>query len=182
MYSAVKQILAEIDHVLSAVDTHEVDALLNAITSAQTVIVYGLGREGLVMKSFAMRLAHLGVSTAVVGDMTAPPARPGDLFLVSCGPGYLSTVDALVGVAQRAGARVAMITAMPAAELPRRADQFLVLPAQTMAQSEGSSSSQPMGSVLEQSMWILFDAMVPMLQVRLGQSIEEMRARHTNME
>lgn len=182
MYSSVKQILAEIDRVLSAVDQREVDALLNAIVNAQTVIVYGLGREGLVMKSFAMRLAHLGVPTAVVGDMTAPPARRGDLFLVSCGPGYLSTVDALVGVAQRAGARVAMITAMPAAELPRRADQLLVLPAQTMAQREGSSSSQPMGSVLEQAMWVLFDAMVPMLQVRLGQSVEEMRARHTNME
>ena len=55
-----------------------VDALLNAIANARTVIVYGLGREGLVMKSFAMRLAHLGVATAVVGDMTAPPARPGD--------------------------------------------------------------------------------------------------------
>ena len=41
------------------------------------------------MKSFAMRLAHLGVRTAVVGDMTAPPKRPGDLFLVSW-PGYLS--------------------------------------------------------------------------------------------
>jgi hypothetical protein len=31
-------------------------------------------------------------------------------------------------------------------------------------------------------MWILFDALVPMLQVRLGQSVEEMRARHTNLE
>ena len=37
-----------------------------------------------------------------------------------------------------------------------------------MAQREGSSSSQPMGSVLEQAMWVLFDALVPMLQVRLG--------------
>jgi 6-phospho-3-hexuloisomerase len=182
MYAATKQILSEIDRVLSAVETQQVDALLNAIVGAQTVIIYGLGREGLVMKSFAMRLAHLGVPTAVVGDMTAPPARPGDLFLVSCGPGYLSTVDALVGVAERAGARVAMITAQPAAELPRRADQLLVLPAQTMAQREGNSSGQAMGSAFEQSLWILFDALVPMLQVRLGQSVEEMRARHTNLE
>jgi hypothetical protein len=39
-----------------------------------------------------------------------------------------------------------------------------------------------MGSAFEQSLWILFDALVPMLQVRLGQSVEEMRARHTNLE
>jgi 6-phospho-3-hexuloisomerase len=114
--------------------------------------------------------------------MTAPPVRPGDLFLVSCGPGYLSTVAALVDVAQNAGARVAMLTAQPAAALPRRADQLLVLPAQTMAAGEGSSSSQAMGSVYEQAMWIFFDALVPKLQARLGQSVEGMRARHTNLE
>jgi len=182
MYATAKQILAEIDRVLAAVDPQQVDALLAAITGAHRVIVYGLGREGLVMRSFAMRLMHLGLPVAVVGDMTAPPIGPGDLFLVSCGPGYLSTVEALVGVAQAAGGRVAMLTAQPGAKLPRRADQLLVLPAQTMVEQEGITSVQPMGSVYEQAMWVLFDALVPMLQVRLGQSVDEMRARHTNME
>ena len=182
MYATAKQILAEIDRVLAAVDPQQVDALLGAITGAHRVIVYGLGREGLVMRSFAMRLMHLGLPVAVVGDMTAPPIGPGDLFLVSCGPGYLSTVEALVGAAQAAGARAAMLTAQPSAKLPRRADQLLVLPAQTMVQQEGITSVQPMGSVYEQAMWVLFDALVPMLQVRLGQSVDEMRARHTNME
>jgi 6-phospho-3-hexuloisomerase len=182
MYTTAKQILAEIDRVLAGVDSQQVDALLQAIIGSNRVMVYGLGREGLVMKSFAMRLMHLGVPVAVVGDMTTPPAGAGDLFLVSCGPGYLATVDALLGVAQGAGARVALLTAQPRDALPRRADQLLVLPAQTMAAQEGSSSGQPMGSVYEQAMWVLFDALVPMLQVRLGQSVEEMRARHTNLE
>ncbi len=75
-----------------------------------------------------------------------------------------------------------MLTAQPGADLPRRADQLLVLPAQTMAEGEGSSSGQAMGSVYEQAMWVLFDALVPMLQVRLGQSVAELRARHTNLE
>jgi 6-phospho-3-hexuloisomerase len=185
MYAIARQILDEIDFVLSSVDMQEVDALVNAIVTSHTVFVYGLGREGLVMKSFAMRLAHLGVPTGVVGDMTTPPIGQGDLFLVSCGPGYLATVDALVGVAGNAGARVAMITAQPAAALPRRADQLLVLPAQTMAQrepSQGSQGSQAMGSAFEQALWILFDAVVPTLQARLHQTAEQMRARHTNLE
>jgi 6-phospho-3-hexuloisomerase len=182
MYASVKNILAEIDRVLAGVDEQQVDDLLQAITGSRQVIVYGLGREGLVMRSFAMRLMHLGVATAVVGDMTTPPAGRGDLFLVSCGPGYLATVDALMGVAQAAGARVAMLTAQPGAGLARRADQLLVLPAQTMAEQEGSSSGQAMGSAYEQAMWVLFDALTPMLQVRLGQSVAEMRARHTNLE
>lgn len=182
MYATAKQILTEIDRVLAGVDAQQVDMLLGAITGSRRVFVYGLGREGLVMKGFAMRLMHLGIPVAVVGDMTTPPIGPGDLFLVSCGPGYLGTIEALVSVAQAAGGRVAMLTAEPEARLPRRADQLLVLGAQTMAQQEGSSSGQAMGSAYEQAMWILFDALVPMLQVRLGQSVEELRARHTNME
>ena len=144
-----------------ASNAEQVEALIEAIENAQQVIVYGLGREGLVMRSFAMRLMHLGVNTAVVGDMTTPPAGPGDLFLVSCGPGAISTVEALMGVAQRAGARVLMITAQPQAALPRRADQLVVLPAQTMAEAEHSTSFQAMGSAFEQAMWVFFDALVP---------------------
>lgn len=182
MYNTARQILAEIDRVLAGVDSQQVDALLASITGAHKVVVYGLGREGLVMRSFAMRLMHLGVPAAVVGDMTTPPVGPGDLFLVSCGPGHLSTVEALAGVAQRAGARVAMLTVQPDARLPGSADQLLVLPAQTMAEQEDSSGGQAMGSAYEQAMWVLFDAIVPMLQVRLGQSVAELRARHTNLE
>ena len=182
MYRAAQQILAEIDRVLLNVDPTQIDDLLDAIVASNLVTVYGLGREGLVMKSFAMRLMHVGVNVAVVGDMTTPPLGPGDLFLVCCGPGYLSTVLALTGVAKQAGAKVLMITAQPQADLAKRADQLLVLPAQTMAEKEGSSSEQAMGSAFEQSLWILFDAVLPTLQQRLGQTADDLRRRHTNLE
>jgi 6-phospho-3-hexuloisomerase len=182
MYKNAQQILAEIDRVLRGVDPKQVDDLLDAIVAANLVTVYAMGREGLVMKSFAMRLMHVGVNVAVVGDMTTPPSGPGDLFLVCCGPGHISTVIALAGVAKQAGAKVLLITAQPQAELAKRADQLLVLPAQTMAEKEGSSSGQAMGSAFEQSLWILFDAVLPILQQRLGQTADDLRRRHTNME
>ncbi len=182
MIETARSILSEIDRVLSGVDQDEVDALCEAILSAGTTVVYGLGREGLVMRGFAMRLMHLGIPTAVVGDMTTPPVGKGDLFLVSCGPGYLSTVDALTSVALDAGATVAMITSQPAAPLPQRAGVRLALPAQTMAEQEGSTSQQAMGSVFEQAMWILLDSIVPRLQTALGQGSEDLRRRHTNLE
>ena len=175
-------ILAEIERVLARVEEDELDALRQAILGAARIAVYGLGREGLVMRGFAMRLMHLGLPVAVVGDMTTPPLGPGDLFLVSCGPGYLSTVEALMGVAQRAGARVAMLTAQPEARLPRAADLLVTLPAQTMAEAEKSSSEQAMGSAFEQAMWMLFDGLVPQLQAALGQSAGDLRRRHTNLE
>jgi 6-phospho-3-hexuloisomerase len=155
-YEIARQILREIDRVLSQVSETEIDDLCDAVTGARHIIVYGLGREGLVMRGFAMRLMHLGLDVAVVGDMSTPPIGPGDLFMVSCGPGYRSTVQALTGL--------------------------VYLPAQTMAEDEQSSSTQAMGSAFEQALWILFDALVPRLQTSLGQSAEEMRRRHTNME
>jgi 6-phospho-3-hexuloisomerase len=106
----------------------------------------------------------------------------GDLFLVCCGPGQLATVEALTRIAHQAGSRVAMFTALPQAPLPRQADLVVHLPAQTMAEAEQSSSFQAMGSAFEQALWILLDALVPQLQTALGQTADDLRRRHTNLE
>ncbi|MGC8880019.1 MAG: 6-phospho-3-hexuloisomerase [Anaerolineae bacterium] len=181
-YEKAREILAEIDRVLARVDEKQITQLCDAIQRARHIFIHGLGREGLVMRAFAMRLMHLGLKVAVVGDVTAPPIGPGDLFLVSCGPGRLATIQALVEIARRAGGQVAVITAQPKAPVAQEADIVVYLPAQTMAEREMSSSSQVMGSAFEQSMWILLDALVPCLQAALGQSAEDLRRRHTNLE
>jgi 6-phospho-3-hexuloisomerase len=114
--------------------------------------------------------------------MAAPPLGPGDLFLCSAGPGELSTVTALMGVAQRDGAQVLMITAEPDHPSPRRADQLLVIPAKTMARDQGGVSTLPMGSLFEGAMFMVFEIMILRLAAILGQTPEAMRSRHTNME
>ncbi len=177
-----RPILGEIDHVLSQVDEHQMDALCQVLLKARGIVVHGLGRGGLVMRGLAMRLMHLGLSVSIVGDMITPPIGPQDLFLVNCAGGRAATIEALVDIAHRAGAHVAMLTAQPQAPLPQRADLMLVLPAQTLADSEGSRSVQPMGSVYEQALWIFCDALVMQLLEALGQSGADMRRRHTNLE
>jgi len=181
-YETARQILGEVDRVLSRVDDAEIQALCDAILTARAVVVHGLGREGLVMRGFAMRLMHLGLSSAAVGDVTAPPVGSGDLFLACNGPGQLATVRALMDAARRSGCRVALLTAQPQAPLSGAADLVVCLPAQTMAEAEGSRSFQAMGSAFEQALWILLDAIVPRLQASLGQSADDLRRRHTNLE
>jgi 6-phospho-3-hexuloisomerase len=75
-----------------------------------------------------------------------------------------------------------MLTAQPQAPLPQQADLRVYLPAQTMAETEASNSAQAMGSAFEQALWILFDALVPRLQAATGQSADDLRRRHTNLE
>jgi 6-phospho-3-hexuloisomerase len=153
------------------------------IMKAHRIACYGVGREGLMMKALCMRLMHLGLDAHVVGDMTTPPLRKGDLLIASAGPGSFSTVLALLSVARDAGARTMVITAQPSGPAPRNADAVVVLPAQTMANDHGESASLlPMGSLYEAAQLVFFDLISIMLREKLGQTAEQMRARHTNLE
>jgi 6-phospho-3-hexuloisomerase len=115
--------------------------------------------------------------------MTTPHLGAGDLLIVSAGPGQFSTVSALMGVAKRDGARTLVVTAQPEGECAKAADVVLAIPAQTMADDSGPSTSVlPMGSLFEGAQYILFEVMILKLRDSLGVKPEAMRANHTNME
>ena len=107
------QALGEVGEVLKKALPRQVEAMAGPIRKARRIALYGVGREGLMMRSLAMRLFHLGLDAHVVGDMTTPPVGPGDLLIVSAGPGQFSTVSALMGVAKEAGAATMCVTAEP---------------------------------------------------------------------
>ncbi len=175
--------LAELGAVVDRVDPVECEALLAALADARRIALYGVGREGLMMRALTMRLFHLGLDAHVVGDMTTPPLGAGDLLVVSAGPGHFSTVAALLGVARDAGARTACVTAEPDGPVPRAADLVLALPAQTMARDASAPTSiLPMGSLYEGVQYLVFEYLVIMLRDRVGASPEAMRANHTNLE
>jgi 6-phospho-3-hexuloisomerase len=52
--------------------------------------------------------------------MTCPAVGPGDLLVLSCGPGRISMVEALAGVSRRDGARMLYFTAQPENPVPRQ--------------------------------------------------------------
>lgn len=181
--SLYRQALGELAAVLDRMEDDAVDRAIGSLAAAKHVSVFGGGREGLQIRGFAMRLFHLGRSVSVVGDMTTPALGPGDVFLVTVGPGEISTAVALVGVAKAAGATVLVITAQPEGRVPKMADEVLVLPAQTMANDQGAAVSLlPMGSVYEGALFVLFEVMILKLKETLGITSEVMRGNHTNME
>src|SRR5271157_2440988 len=83
--------LNDLEAVFAAMPEDALDGLIEEIVKAKRIVVFGLGREGLQMRGFAMRLFHMGRSVAVWGDMTAPHVAKGDLLIVSAGPGDLPT-------------------------------------------------------------------------------------------
>jgi 6-phospho-3-hexuloisomerase len=176
--------LDELGVVLARIDESRIDAACRMLAGAGKIAAYGCGREALQVKGFAMRLYHLGLPVSVVGDMTTPPLGPGDVFLVSSGPGETTTVLALMRVAHEAGAKVLLVTAEPSSTAARFADFALLIPAQTMASDQGAARTSvlPMGSLFEGALFLLFEIMVLKLKRLTNATAEAMRARHTNME
>lgn len=176
--------LDELGAVFARLDDAAVDALVARIATARRVVVFGGGRERLQIMGFAMRMFHMGLEASVEGDMTTPAVGKGDLLLVTCGPGWISTAEALMRVARADGAGVALITAQPGGRCGPLADSVLLLPAQTMADDQGAQATSvlPMGSLFEGALFVLFEVMVLKLKARLGITADAMRANHTNLE
>jgi 6-phospho-3-hexuloisomerase len=179
-----EKINKEVTAVLSRVDPEQVRTFLDLIQGARKIALYGGGREGLMIRALAMRLFHLGYEVSVAGDMTAPFLTRGDLLILSVGPGYVSTIDALRSVAQRDGATVICLTAQPDGKTALAADKIVCLPAQTMADdTEGKATSVlPMGSLFELVLFVFNEIVVLELLKRTGRTFGEARDRHTNLE
>jgi 6-phospho-3-hexuloisomerase len=172
----------ELGVVAGRMDEAAIEPVVRTIANSRRVMLYGAGREGLMMSALAMRLHHLGLEACMQGDMAAFPLAEGDLFLCAAGPGELATASALCGEAHEAGARVLVVTAEPEGATARMADELLVIPAQTMADDVGGTSVLPMGSLFEGAMFLVFEVLVLRLRESLGETAETMRTRHTNME
>lgn len=175
--------ISEVAAVLEAAVPDQVEAMAAPILSAKRIVLYGVGREGLMMKSLAMRLFHLGLDAHVVGDMTTPPIGSGDLLIVSAGPGQFSTVGALIDVSKGAGAATMCVTATPDGPAPQSVDHVVHLQAQTMANDQGGGTSVlPMGSLYEAAQFLFFEMVILHLRDQMALSPDAMRANHTNLE
>jgi 6-phospho-3-hexuloisomerase len=174
----------EIGSAVAAMDPAAMQAMVAELSRAARIVCYGVGREGLMMQALAMRLYHMGLDAHVVGDMSCPPVGPGDLLVVSAGPGGFSTVNGLIGVARAAGARVACVTAQPQGTAPQAADLVFHIPAQTMADDQGAAATSvlPMGSLFEGAQYLVFELLILALRDHLAILPGAMRARHTNLE
>ena len=120
----------------------------------------------------------------MVGETTTGALGPGDLLLVGSGSGSTGSLVTIARRAVEAGGRVALVTIRNGSVIGELADVELFVPAPT-PKLEGPSeaeSIQPMGSLFEQSLLVVLDAVVLALMERRGEGSETMFSRHTNLE
>lgn len=173
----------ELADALAGVAPDQIDRMTEEILAAGRIVCFGVGREGLMIRALSMRMMHLGFDAHVAGDMTTPPVGPGDLLILSAGPGHSPVAEALMSRVRDAGARTLVVTAQPDGPTPRKADAVIHLPAQTMADdTQAPASILPMGTLFEWLELTFFDLLALRLRERTGQSLDQIRARHTNVE
>ena len=182
MISETDRALQEITDAVRSVPDTDIDGVVEELLAARRIACYAGGREGLVMRGLVMRLFHAGLDVHYVGEMTCPAVGPGDLLVLSCGPGRISMVEALAGVAKRDGARLLYLTAQPQNPPAERADSVVRITAQTMADDRETAAVLPMGSAYEIALFVLVDLITNGVRRRRSESVEELRSRHTNLE
>lgn len=181
-HSDIDTALTELAVAVNSVSAETLDNIAAEIASAKVVAAFAGGREGLVMRGLVMRLFHAGLDAHYQGEMTTPHVGKGDLLILSCGPGNISMVEALAGVAKRAGARILYFTAEPGNPPAHLADTVVVINAQTMANDTDSVAVLPMGSGYEIAMFVFVDLITNRVREIRSESPELMRSRHTNLE
>lgn len=181
----VRTLVEELGACLGRVDPAELDRLVSLIDASPRVFCAGAGRSALGVRGFAMRLMHLGKTVYVVGETTTPGIARGDLLVIGSGSGRTASLLAAATKATSVGANVALVTIDPGSPIGQLARVTVKVPAPSPKAASGGGDAatiQPMGSLFEQCLFILLDAVVVLLMKRTGMTSDQMFARHANLE
>lgn len=173
-------VLEENRQVLERINMDEIERLISEIDKAKTIQLYAMGRMGLSMRGFTMRLKHMGYDAYIVYDTITPCIGKGDLLLDLCG---MTNVEMnIVKLAKEAGATVGILGPHPENEIGQMADFSVTVPGQFFGDLSEVKSIQPMCTILEQSMFLLTDIVTMMIIEKNHIDVGAMHKRHTNLE
>ncbi|MBY0158739.1 6-phospho-3-hexuloisomerase [Paenibacillus lautus] len=176
-------IVQELEHAASLLTEDAGERLTEAILGAEHIFVAGAGRSGLMMKAFAMRLMHLGLQAHVVGETVTPGITKGDLLLIGSGSGETQTLIGMAEKAKALDADVAALTIQPQSTIGARADIVVQLPGAPKDQASGRDLTvQPMGSLFEQTLLVVLDAVILRIMESQRQNSGKMYGNHANLE
>lgn len=179
----LEEVVQELSKTIDLIPELEAEKLLNNILESKKIFVSGAGRSGLMGKSFAMRMMHMGIDAYVVGETVTANLEQGDLLIIGSGSGETNTLIAIAEKAKKLGGSIALITTSPKSTLGRLADIIVPLPG---AQKDKSNSDyytiQPMGSLFEQTMLLFYDALILKFMEIKGLDSNKMYGKHANLE
>ena len=178
-----KLITEELAVTLGQIEEAEVERLLDAIQKAEKVFFVGVGRVLLSLEATAKRLAHLGIKTYVVGQITEPAITEKDLLIVGSGSGESAFPLIIAKKAKSLNAAVAHIGSNPNSSMKENTDIFVRIPVSTKLNLPNEVPSvQPMTSLFEQSLLLLGDTLALMIIREKNIDMKSLWQYHANLE
>lgn len=178
------QVIEELRTTLGSVHMEELERLAEEIIQADQVFFVGVGRVMLALQCVCKRLAHLGIRTHYVGEITEPAITKNDLLIVGSGSG--SSLFPL-GIAKKArtavDCKIVHIGSNPNSEMKDIADFMVRIPVRTKNYLEDEiDSCQPMTSLFEQSVLLLGDILAKMIIEQRNLEMRSLWQYHANLE
>lgn len=178
-----KKIISEIDHVLGKVEEDQLRILAEKLCKGKRIFVVGEGRSGLIGKSFAMRLMHLGANVFVVGETITPALEKEDILVAVSGSGQTKSVVETAAKARKLGCEVLVLTANPDSDLSASGTLVLHIPAATKYRKpEEPETIQPLGSLFDQTLHVAVDIICLYFGELKNEDNSSAFNRHSNLE
>jgi len=178
----LRLILEENQKLADQIDFDQVALLIPYLQNAERIFLTGAGRSGLSLKSAAMRLMHFGFTVFVAGETTTPAIRKGDLLIAASGSGTTSTIVKAADKTVAAGAQVVAFSTTTDSPLAKLSSLVVILPAAQKEDHGKTVSAQYAGSLFEQALLLLTDAIFQTIWAEDGTPAEELWKRHANLE
>jgi 6-phospho-3-hexuloisomerase len=181
--SRIQSVIGEIEAVLNKISEADITETAKILAQGKRIFVVGEGRSGLMAKSFAMRMMHLGATSYVVGETITPSMVAGDILLAVSGSGTTKNVVWVADKAMELGCTVIAVTTDEQSELGRVSSKVVLVPAATKYKRKHEAESvQPLGSLFDQCVHLVLDAVClefsSIQEVDHGQALKN----HSNVE
>lgn len=175
-------ILAENYRIAANVDFNQLARAIPYLLRAKRIFVTGAGRTGLALRAAAMRMMHFGFTVYVAGETTTPAIKKGDLLIAASGSGSTATIVKAAEKAATVNAEVIVFSTTTNSPLARLANLIILIPAAQKQDHGKTISAQYAGSLFEQSLLLLTDAIFQTMQAAENTPAEELWERHANLE
>ena len=179
----VKLVLNECEMALNSIDENSTKEFIRALNEAEEIFFVGVGRVLLSLQAFAKRLAHLGYKTHIVGEITEPAIREGDLLIVGSGSGESLFPKLIAEKAKSYGVKVAFIGSNKESSIAKLSDLMVRVPTNTKLQLDDEIKSlQIMTSLFEQFLLLYGDIIAKIIVEEKKINIGDLWQYHANLE
>lgn len=184
----LEKVQEELNEVLGSIDSKKLDDFVELLVNCNKIIGYSAGRMGFGLKAFLMRLNHLGIPAYWFGDNYVPPMGENDLFICCSNSGTTASVANIVDIFnKKAGGFVVSFVGNEDSYIAQHSNMSIKFKTCNGGLNSADDDSkinsiQPMTTLTEQAMFIMFDIIVMKIIDRLGIDIKDTKKYHSNIE